>query len=237
MKRYQALNIIYALKNKINNKVYVGQTWQSLEDRWNRGHGYIGSLKLENAINKYGKENFYYEIITACGTQDAADYWEQYFIEKFGSIKNGYNIAIGGARGVMQGRRHSPETIAKMSESHKGNTAHLGIPHSEETKKILSEKARIQFATLGHPQQGKTFIEMYSEGEARKKIEKMKATSKGQRRSIATEFQPQLSYEIADQIRDVRKNTKYTQEEIGDMYDISGSLVCNIINNKRWVRK
>src|ERR1700693_4599593 len=118
--------IIYKLINKINSKCYIGQTWQSLKIRWNRGHGYIGSKKIENAIQKYGKENFYYEIITLCGTQTAADYWEVFFIQKLDSIKNGYNIAIGGANGVMHGRKHSPTSIAKMSKSHKGSTAHLG---------------------------------------------------------------------------------------------------------------
>lgn len=32
---------IYMHKNKINGKVYIGQTMQSLKQRWNNGHGYI----------------------------------------------------------------------------------------------------------------------------------------------------------------------------------------------------
>src|ERR1700686_4527969 len=125
------LNTIYILKNKINDKVYIGQTWKLLKDRWNNGNGYLGSHKIERAIKKYGKDNFYYEILTFCSTQKCADIIESFFIKKYNSINNGYNITIGGVKGVMTGRKHSEKSKNKMSESHKGNTAHLGKPHSE----------------------------------------------------------------------------------------------------------
>src|SRR5271166_766614 len=74
------INTIYLLKNKVNEKVYVGQTWTSLPTRWRSGWGYIGSTHLYNAIQKYGSDQFYYETLMFCGTQETADYWEQYFI-------------------------------------------------------------------------------------------------------------------------------------------------------------
>ena len=46
---------IYMHKNKINGKVYIGQTKQSLKNRWSNGYGYRECPKFWRAIQKYGK--------------------------------------------------------------------------------------------------------------------------------------------------------------------------------------
>lgn len=148
------MNTIYALKNKINSKVYIGQTWKSLKERWNNGHGYIGSHKIHNAIKKYG-DKFYYEVITFASTQETADALESFMIEKFNSVICGYNISLGGSKLVMHGRKHTKESKDKMSVSHIGNTAHLGKKHSDETKKRLSEATTKQIEQNGHPSTGR----------------------------------------------------------------------------------
>lgn len=228
MKKILGLNTIYILKNIINNKVYIGQSWWSLKDRWNNGHGYLGCKKLNNAIQKYGKNNFYYEIITLCGTQEASDYWEIFFIKKFNSINNGYNIAIGG-KSVMRGRKHTKESLDKMSESHKGNTAHLGKMHSKETKDKLSELTKIQIKEKGHPSIGR-----HHSDESKTKISKSKS---GIRNSISTEFKPKLTLEIAEKIREDKKNNiKLTDKTLGIKYNISATIVNFILNNKRWLK-
>jgi group I intron endonuclease len=153
MKHILSLNTIYILRNTLNDKVYIGQTWFSLKERWNNGNGYSSSLKINNAIDKYGKNNFYYEVLTLCGTQETADFWEMFFIQKYDSINNGYNIATGG-NSVMRGRKHTKKSLDKMSESHKGNTAHLGKPHSKDSKKKISEATINQIEQDGHPSLG-----------------------------------------------------------------------------------
>ena len=54
--------IIYLLRNKIDNKVYIGQTIQVLKERL-RKHTYINTQVITKAINKYGCENFQCEIL------------------------------------------------------------------------------------------------------------------------------------------------------------------------------
>ena len=50
--------VIYMHRNLINNKVYIGQTIQKPEYRWNKGKGYKDSSLFYNAIQKYGWNNF-----------------------------------------------------------------------------------------------------------------------------------------------------------------------------------
>ena len=55
---------IYMHKNKINGKVYIGQTCTSLEERFGKnGIRYKGSTYFYNAIQKYGWDNFEHIIL------------------------------------------------------------------------------------------------------------------------------------------------------------------------------
>jgi len=56
--------IIYRIFNKINGKSYIGQSVVSFNKRY-RGDWvkYTHNLILKNAVNKYGIENFDFEII------------------------------------------------------------------------------------------------------------------------------------------------------------------------------
>ncbi len=44
------LCLIYKLANKVNDKVYIGQTWNSLKKRGDFGRGCKGCLHMINAI-------------------------------------------------------------------------------------------------------------------------------------------------------------------------------------------
>lgn len=89
---------IYKITNKINNKVYIGQSID-IEKRW-RAHIYRSTKEeyqeyLYQAIRKYGINKFDFSIIEECSS-DQLDEREQYWIEYYDSYKNGYNMTIGG---------------------------------------------------------------------------------------------------------------------------------------------
>lgn len=106
--------IIYMHRNKINNKVYIGQTLNP-KKRWEyNGVHYKGSPKFYNAIQKYGWDNFEHIILKENLTLEEANYFEKYYIEKYNSVNNGYNIRAGGENGSW------PEDIRqKISKSNK----------------------------------------------------------------------------------------------------------------------
>ena len=119
--------IVYKHTNKINGKVYIGQTY-NLYERWRcQGKNYFSSIKFFNAIKKYGWDNFTHEVLYTNLNKEAADKLEKELIIKYDSIKNGYNLKEGGSRGDL-----SQESLLKMSKSLKRGY----LEHPERREKI-----------------------------------------------------------------------------------------------------
>lgn len=91
---------IYIIKNTCNNKVYIGQTTLSVEERFKQ-HLKPSQIKrcrykLYKAMEKYGKENFYVETLESDVPYDKLDEREIYYINMYDSFHNGYNSTQGG---------------------------------------------------------------------------------------------------------------------------------------------
>lgn len=88
------MGIIYKITNKINGKIYIGQTRMSLNKRWYY-HLYNSNKKnncvFSKAINKYGKDAFDMEILEVVEIAILTEK-EQFYIQKFNSLlPSGYN--------------------------------------------------------------------------------------------------------------------------------------------------
>ena len=94
------MSYIYKITNISNNHIYIGKTNRTIEERWKEhlkdaNRADFGNRPLYRAINKYGKDNFNIEQIEEC-SEDEVDEREKYWIEYYGSFKNGYNATCGG---------------------------------------------------------------------------------------------------------------------------------------------
>lgn len=87
---------IYKITNQINGKCYIGQSINILQ-RWkqHRTNAAVRTEALYLAFQKYGIENFSFEILEEC-SEEELDQKEQYYISYFNSYKNGYNMTQGG---------------------------------------------------------------------------------------------------------------------------------------------
>lgn len=120
MKNKDKKYCVYVHINKINGKIYIGQTCKKPEARWNNGEGYRGSTCFYSAINKYGWDNFDHEIIASNLTKEEADNFERLLIKtlKTQNKEHGYNICDGGnTQNSMQGKKLSEEHKQKIRES------------------------------------------------------------------------------------------------------------------------
>lgn len=139
--------IIYIIRNKINNKVYVGQTTKSFEERYNYGLEKHHNAHLRNSIKKYGLESF--EIIKEYDiaySKEQLNYLESVYIDYFNStnVKLGYNKRDGGSNGKLSEetkRKISKRTKEAMTSAvkQKISEVHSGKTLSEETKRKMSE--------------------------------------------------------------------------------------------------
>jgi group I intron endonuclease len=123
---------IYKIINKINEKIYIGCTINSLEHRLNE-HFYRClntdyKSKLYNSIRKYGKENFEISLIDECDLSCIYE-TEKKYIKELNTFENGLNSTFGG-EGCL-GYVHSPEIRKKISEGTKNGNSHKGKTYEE----------------------------------------------------------------------------------------------------------
>jgi group I intron endonuclease len=127
--------LIYLITNKINGKRYVGQTIQTLRNRWH-GHKQASlpgksTVPLYNAIRKYGLENFEIKVLSRSHSMEELNHREAYCIKLLGTLSpNGYNLATGGSNSL-----HSQETKDKISKIKTGKK--IG-PYTEQHSKNMS---------------------------------------------------------------------------------------------------
>lgn len=137
---------VYCHTNMINGKMYVGITKFKPEKRWKDGKGYKTQIVFNRAIQKYGWNNFYHEIVASGITKKEAENFEKLLIEKFNltDYRFGYNQSIGGNVPLM-----NEKIKAKLSEAekrlwsddtyrHMMSDAHIGNRASEETRIKMS---------------------------------------------------------------------------------------------------
>lgn len=181
---------IYIHKNKINGKVYIGQTNQKPEKRWDCGRGYETSFKFYNAILKYGWDNFEHIILYTNLTLEEANQKEQELIKEYNSRNDefGYNITSGGrnfthseetkrkiglANSIaLQGNKWSEEQRKLISEMFTGEgNPFYGKHHTKETKQLISEHRKGKCVGEEHP--------MYRKHHTEEALQKMSNNRKG----------------------------------------------------------
>lgn len=89
---------IYKITNKINGKMYIGKTEETIEKRFKQHcqdchRQAMANRPLYRAMNKYGIENF---VVEEVEKTDNPEEREIYWIEFYRTFKHGYNATMGG---------------------------------------------------------------------------------------------------------------------------------------------
>lgn len=122
MKRKTSMCGVYAIRNLVNGKMYIGSTTVSFSSRWqshkkrlkNNNHH---SSHLQNAYNKYGKDNFEYQILEIT-TPETARIKEGYYINKYQTLNPtfGYNIEIVDLTGATQCSKQTKQKLSAITK-------------------------------------------------------------------------------------------------------------------------
>ena len=193
--------IIYRATNLINNKVYIGQTTSTLDQRIKQHYAKRndGSY-FHNALKKYGVDGFSWEIIDQAENEEELIekeiYWIAYY-ESFIDKSKGYNSTSGGETS----KSVSDEVKLKISTKNKGKVI------SEETKeklrqaltgrKVSEETRKKQSKALS----GKN-NPMYGKHHTEEEKEKLRQASSGHK----------LTQEAKDKISKVHKGKNVSKE-------------------------
>lgn len=140
------MGFIYKITNKLTKKCYIGETMKSNPElRWNEHKRKIekgiGCPALQDAVRKYGIDNFSFEILIICFDEDRYRFEIEY-IKKYNSMApNGYNLTKGGEGGGFYGKRHSEnvrKTISQKCIRNYQNNPELGKQISEKNKLLMN---------------------------------------------------------------------------------------------------
>lgn len=120
MREHKGKSGIYKIRNKLNDKLYIGKTkcfykrfCQYVSDVRNNTKGRINDY-LMNSFIKYGFDNFEFDVVEFCNIEECAErevYWIQYFDTLNKEV--GYNFRLDSSTGMIT----HPDTIAKMSSN------------------------------------------------------------------------------------------------------------------------
>ena len=109
------IGTVYLLRNKINDRKYIGKTYKSLEERF-KEHVHDSKRErnkkrdLYKAFNFFGSKNF--EMIELGKFEEGIlEEKETEYIIKYDTYKNGYNQTLGG-----DGKRYIEETDEELIE-------------------------------------------------------------------------------------------------------------------------
>lgn len=137
---------IYSFTNKLNGKVYVGQSKdvQTRKKQHERGDT-NNSRRFHNAMVKHGPDAFEFEVLEYC-ERDLLDEKESYWIAKLESLyPSGYNLTTGG--GAFQ--KHNEETKKIFSENQKERLKSGTHIYSDPEFQKRQRERQIELGKLG----------------------------------------------------------------------------------------
>lgn len=153
---------IYRIRNLKNGKLYIGSA-KNLKIRYRSHRNDLKrqkhhSIILQRAWNKYGENNFIFEVIEKVSNLENILEREQYYLDSLNPVYNICPIA-----GNCTGRKFSKESKAKMSKS--------------ASNRIVSEESR-EKRSLASKGKGNSFYGKKHTEEAKEKIRIARAKQK-----------------------------------------------------------
>ena len=135
---------IYQIRNLVNGKIYIGSA-EEFYRRKNYEHFYLlkrnkhVNRKLQRAYNKYGKQNFIFEIIEFVEDKNKLLEHEQYWMDRYNVVKNGYNIQPKAGKICI-----TDEIRKKMSGKTPWNKGKTGIYTKETLLRMKTNRKSIK---------------------------------------------------------------------------------------------
>jgi len=234
---------VYAIINKVNNKLYVG----SASCFYNRLHAHYSELinnkhansYLQNSWNEYGEESFYFEIIEFVDIIENKDLLierEQYWLDYYQSYirDKGYNLQPCSKNAL--GYKHSEETKKKLSKLRSGKGNHnYGKVTPPEVREKISESLKGKMLGVKFTEDHKRKISKANRGK-KMSDDAIKKSSESRKGMYIGEKNPSAKLTINQviEIREKYTSGNYSYSDLGKEYGVDRMHIGSIIRRKTW---
>ena len=220
---------IYRILNLFNNKCYIGQTI-NFRNRINK-HKFMlrrnshSNNFLQNAWNKYGCDNFKFEVIEECEKEILVEK-EEYWVNFYNSCNRdcGYNLM----KIIDKVQYHNDISKSKIKEARSKQIT------TQETREKLSKL----YSGVGNP--------FYGKHHTPETIQKIKdnmpdmsgenSPNYGVHMGVGEENPgAKLTWNIVKEIRKIYSKGNITQLQLSKDYSVVPSTINAIVLNKKWV--
>lgn len=207
---------IYCITNLINNKKYIGQSihpYIRFQQHCQKSCQHVSLI--HQAIQKYGKENFQFEILES--NISNFNEREKYWIKKLNTLQpHGYNLLEGG------------EFYSKATEGENNNFSLYSDEQFERVLELLKDNhiliKEIELIT----KVSCSYIHRVNLGTAR--VNQKNDDNVYPIRNLYTK----VTEDNIELIIEDLFNKKLTQKEIADKYHVSAALISIINTGKHW---
>ncbi len=234
---------IYLITNIVNGHKYIGSS-ENLFGRWKCHTKELkankhGNVYLQNAWNKYGKDNFKFNTLFYCNKENLLKYEQILLTYYYDNQKTCYNIAkIAGA--PMRGRSHTEKAKRLVSQNgcKRLGEANVGAKITwKEVKEIrevykpnmscldLSKKYNISQSQIIRILQNKKWIDINYQ---------IIYVSYNLNRYNERNSNTKLIYKDVEEIRNLIQSKKTTITELSKKYNVSYSCIHRIVLFKTW---
>jgi group I intron endonuclease len=228
---------IYKIINAVDGKFYIGSA-ADIDDRWSvhkslLRNGKHANRHLQSSWKKYGEESFQFEVIEIVDRDliDRENFWIA--MTNCTNPEVGYNIQLVAGSSRL-GMPHTEETKKKISEAQKGEKCWLygkKLPDEHVNKVAESNRGKKRTAEqkqrISESQKGEKGF-WYGKSMPAETKAKMSEARKGRRTST------KISREQAFEIKVLLMEGNLTHKQIAETYGITRSAVGAIKNGKSW---
>lgn len=238
---------IYLITNQINGKKYVGQS-KNVGKRF-REHINGNRSLIAKAIDKYGKENFTFELLETNVPNYLLNHYEKFWIKHFNTFEGeGYNLTPGGESNYM-----TEESKKKLKKVHSENNYYNPKITLNLTKKVIEDRKnnKMTCEELGEKYDicRKTAMKMCNGSHWTckyldynyKKLANIYKRPKGEDNPFYNQkHSKETLQKLSNVTVDIAKNIlNYKDKDIsatktGEKFDLSQSTVLDIWNGEHW---
>ena len=248
----EVYGIIYKATNKVNGKVYIGQTTKSLQIRKaahirNHTQKQYDGLVFYKAMKKYNPENFEWETIEKALSKKEINEKEVYWISHYkANEKGGYNMTAGG-HGVKsykvtkEGIQRRKDVFNKMWANGHAATVQRGEEHASAKLKNVDVRKIVDLLIEGKLKDGEIATKLSVSPGIISSIKLGKAWNHivtEEERHLIKENSPNTIRDLSEKdvldLKYMLLNTNIPSEKIYAKFNISVGAVNHLLYHSKW---